>query len=50
METQDAMSLPFNNAQIASLMTTKGTGTISGMSLKKSKHKKNKKYKWSRNF
>eukprot|EP00833_Pecoramyces_ruminatium_P000757 jgi/Orpsp1_1/1174789/evm.model.c7180000051425.1 len=42
METQDPMSLPLNNAQLASLMTTKGTGTISGMSLKKSKHKKTK--------
>jgi len=30
METQDPMSLPLNNAQLASLMTTKGTGTISG--------------------
>jgi len=39
MDTQD---LPLNNAAIASLMTTKGTGTISGMSVKKSKHKKTK--------
>jgi len=39
METQD---LPLNNAAIAQLITTKGTGTISGMSLKKSKHKKTK--------
>lgn len=42
MDTQDPMSLPLNNSAIASLMTTKGTGTISGMSLKKSKHKKTK--------
>jgi len=35
------LSLPLNNAQIA-LITTKGTGTISGMSSKKSKHKKTK--------
>ncbi|ORX77759.1 RhoGAP-domain-containing protein [Anaeromyces robustus] len=42
METQDLLSLPLNNAALASLMTTKGTGTISGMSLKKSKHKKTK--------
>jgi len=42
MDTQDPLSLPLNNAALASLMTTKGTGTISGMSLKKSKHKKTK--------
>ncbi|KAL6630167.1 RhoGAP-domain-containing protein [Neocallimastix californiae] len=41
MDTQDMLSLPLNNAQIA-LITTKGTGTISGMSSKKSKHKKTK--------
>ncbi|KAG4100936.1 RhoGAP-domain-containing protein [Neocallimastix lanati (nom. inval.)] len=41
MDTHDIFSFPLNKAQIASL-TTKGTGTISGMSLKKSKHKKTK--------
>ncbi|ORX56094.1 RhoGAP-domain-containing protein [Piromyces finnis] len=41
METQDPIACPLNNAEIASLMT-KGTGTISGMSLKKTKHKKTK--------
>jgi len=42
MDTQDPMTLPLNNSALTSLMTTKGTGTISGMSLKKSKHKKTK--------